>query len=230
MTGRPTRVGVLGCASIAERRVLPALRRADGLEPVAVASRDGAKAARFGCRAVTGYRDLLDDPDIDAVYVPLPTGLHEEWTEYALRAGKHVLVEKPLATDARAAARLFALAREGGLVLMENLMFVHHGLHRAVRRILDEGTIGTVREMTAEFGIPQLAPDDIRWKPELGGGALLDMGVYPVRAAQMFLGGPLEVVGGARRYDTGHGVDVACSAVLVSPDGVPAPAHRRVRR
>ncbi|WP_406728601.1 Gfo/Idh/MocA family oxidoreductase [Streptomyces sp. GD-15H] len=224
--GGPVRIGVLGCASIAERRVLPALCRAEAVTLAAVASRDPAKAARFaerfGCEAAGGYAGLLDDPGIEAVYLPLPTGLHEKWAERALTAGKHVLVEKPLATGARGAARLFAQAREAGLVLMENLMFVRHSQHRQVAALVESEIIGELREMTAEFGIPPLPDDDIRYARGLGGGALLDMGVYPVRAAQFHLGGPLDVAGGVRRFDTARGVDLSCTAVLVSPNGVPA--------
>ncbi|MGW6560519.1 Gfo/Idh/MocA family protein [Streptomyces hydrogenans] len=222
----PVRIGVLGCASIAERRVLPALGLAAEIELAAVASRDPAKAARFaerfGCAAAAGYEELLDDPGIEAVYLPLPTGLHERWAERALAAGKHVLAEKPLTTSERATARLYDTARAAGLVLMENLMFVRHRQHREVAALVASGAIGEVREMTAEFGIPPLPEDDIRHVAALGGGALLDMGVYPVRAAQFHLGGPLDVVGGVRRYDPVRDVDVSCTAVLVSPAGVPA--------
>ncbi|MFJ9584784.1 Gfo/Idh/MocA family protein [Streptomyces acidicola] len=226
MTAPALRTGVLGCASIAWRRVLPAFARTPEVELVAVASRDAHKAEtfarRFSCEAVTGYGGLLDRPDIDALYLPLPTGLHLEWAARALRAGKHVLVEKPMATTRAETAELLGLARERGLVLMENLMFVHHSQHRTVRALVDDGTIGEIREFTAEFGIPPPAPSDVRWAPELGGGALLDMAVYPVRAARLFLGFGLSLVGAVLRIDPVRRVEVAGSVLLVSDEGVPA--------
>ena len=220
------RVGVLGCASVALRRMLPALGEADGVTLTAVASRDPARARdvarRFGCAAAGGYDDLLDRPDIDAVYVPLPTGLHAEWVRRALAAGKHVLAEKPLTTDHDTALSLVEQARKAGLLLLENFMFLHHSQHAAVRRLVADGRIGELRVCTAHFGIPPLAANDVRYRPDLGGGALLDVGVYPIRAAQLLLGDELEVVGAVRRTDPARGVDVGGHALLSTPSGVTA--------
>lgn len=222
MSGAPVRVGVLGCADIATRRVLPALAAEPGTELRAVASRDGARAAevagRYGCAAVTGYPALLERSDIDAVYVPLPVALHAEWVERALRAGRHVLAEKPLTTGAERTAELAALAGARGLVLMENFMFLRHRTHRRVRE-LAAGTVGELRTFEAAFTIPPPAGGDIRYRRDLGGGALLDIGVYPLRAAQLFLGPRLDVVGAALREDPRHGVDVAGTALLRNPRG-----------
>lgn len=187
------RIGVIGCAAIARRRMLPAMRAHPGIEIAAVASRDAAKAAdtaeQFGCRPVTGYEKLLALDEVQAVYVPLPAALHEQWIEAALAAGKHVLAEKPLTTDPVRTRRLMDLARARGLTLMENVMFVHHSRHAAVKRLVGEGAIGELRAFQASFTIPALPGDDIRYRPELGGGSLYDVGVYPVRAAVHFLGG-----------------------------------------
>lgn len=219
------RFGVLGCADIASRQLIPALDRA-GLPLVAVASRDPDKAARvadrFGCSAVAGYQQLLDRTDIDAVYIPLPVALHVPWAAAALLAGKHVLVEKSLTTDAVAARDLAKLAEKAGLLLMEDFMFLRHSSHRAVRELIEAGQIGEPRMFEAWFGIPPTDPGGIRYAAGLGGGALPEVGTYPVRAAQLYLGDAPEVVGAALRHDPGCGVDVAGSALLRDADGMTA--------
>jgi NDP-hexose-3-ketoreductase len=218
------RVGVLGAGRIALDRMVPALLRTPTVKVVAIASRDAARAARaatrFGVEAVHGYPELLKRDDVDAVYVPLPPALHAPWTRAALEAGKHVLVEKPLATCARDAREVADLAESLGLVLMESFMFLHHSQHATVRRLLDENRIGELRAMTADFGFPPLPATDIRYRPELGGGALLDAGVYPLRAAQLFLGSDLTVLGATLHTDAATQVDVAGAALLRAPGGV----------
>ncbi|WP_327429426.1 Gfo/Idh/MocA family protein [Streptomyces sp. NBC_01236] len=220
----PLRIGVLGCADIARRRMLPAMAAAEGVEIAAIASRDTDRARRlaqrYGARAVHGYAALLERDDVDAVYVPLPAALHARWTEAALRAGKHVLAEKPLTTDPVTTAELLALARASGLVLMENVMFVHHPQHETVRGWIADGLIGEVRAFRAEFAIPRLPDQDIRHSAELGGGALLDTGVYPVRAALHFLGDELRVLNAVLHSTPGRSVDIAGAALLSAPGGV----------
>ncbi|MGB3443761.1 MAG: Gfo/Idh/MocA family oxidoreductase [Actinophytocola sp.] len=220
---RPVRIGLLGCADIAWRRTLPVIRAEPAAELVAVAARDTDKAKvfaeEFGGKVVSGYQALLDSPDVDAVYVPLPAGLHREWIVRAFDAGKHALVEKPLTTRSEDTAEVFALARARGLTLMENLTFVRHGLHSAVADLVDAGEIGDLRSVHGVFGFPPLNPRDIRYRPDLGGGALLDAAVYPLSAARMFLGPELEVVAATLTEDPECGVDVAGSALLCSADG-----------
>ncbi|MFF3018291.1 Gfo/Idh/MocA family protein [Streptomyces sp. NPDC057939] len=223
----PVRIGVIGCADIARRRMLPALRAASGIELVAVAARDAARARETadeaGCEAVTGYGALLARPDIDAVYVPLPAALHAEWVEAALRAGKHVLAEKPLTTDLAETRRLLDLAGSAALVLRENVMFVHHSQHAAVRSLVHGGAIGELRAFRAEFTIPRLPDTDIRYDAALGGGALWDTGVYPVRAALHFLGDRLEAEGAVLVAGVpSRSVDTAGTALLRTPEGVTA--------
>jgi NDP-hexose-3-ketoreductase len=220
------RLGVLGCADIARRRMLPAAVAAPDVELVAVASRDSAKAdrtaAEFGCRPVVGYAELLKRDDVDAVYVPLPAALHAEWVEAGLRAGKHLLAEKPLTTDLARTAELVVLARALGLALWENVMFVHHSQHREVRRLLASGAIGEPRFFRSAFAVPRRPKDDIRHRADLDGGALWDTGVYPLRAAQYFLGGQLHTVGATRMVDPQTAVDICGAALLRSRDGVSA--------
>ncbi|MBD0842317.1 Gfo/Idh/MocA family protein [Streptomyces sp. TRM68416] len=216
------RVGVLGCADIARRRMLPAFAAQPLVDLTAVASRDLAKARSFtepyGCAAVQGYERLLARPDIDAVYIPLPTAMHAEWTVRALEAGKHVLCEKPCVTGPDAAARVVAAARRRGLLVMESFMFLHHGQHARVRELLRDGAIGELREITAEFGIPG--------PPQAAAGAavssLLETGVYPLRAARLFAGGRLEVLGAALTPSPAAGGDLAGGALLRSAAGVTA--------
>ncbi|WP_109002366.1 Gfo/Idh/MocA family protein [Streptomyces rishiriensis] len=223
---RRVRLGLLGCADIAWRRTLPAAAAEPLVELVAVASRDQDKARRFAERfagaPVDGYRALLARDDVDAVYIPLPAGLHARWIEAALRAGKHVLAEKPLTTDAATTQRLVELARSRGLLLMENFMFTYHAQHEAVRKLVADGAIGELRAFFGAFTIPELPADDIRHQPLLGGGALLDVAGYPVRAAELFLGDGLEVVGAVLRHSPERGVDLGGAALLRTASGVSA--------
>ncbi|MFC7896692.1 Gfo/Idh/MocA family protein [Streptomyces sp. NPDC057381] len=225
----PLRLGLLGCSDIAARRTLPALLRTPQLRLTAVAARDPGRAAgyaeRFGGTPAASYEDLLARPDVDAVYLSLPTLLHAHWAERALTAGKHVLVEKPLAATGADARRLFALAGERGLVLLENFMFLHHGTHRKVTEVLATGAVGPVRAVSAAFTIPPRPDDDLRHDPLLGGGALLDNGVYPLRAALRFLGCGLTVAGASLRHSRRFGVDLSGAVLLTAPDG--ASAHLR---
>ncbi|MCX4591819.1 Gfo/Idh/MocA family oxidoreductase [Streptomyces sp. NBC_01549] len=223
---RPVRIAVLGCAAIARRRMLPAFEASPHTQVTCVASRNGRRAAelagQYGCAAVDGYEAALADAEADAVYVPLPAALHATWVEKALLAGKHVLAEKPLTLHRRKTAELGALARERGLALMENVMFVHHAQHERVRQLVADGVIGELRTFQAMFTVPRLPDGDIRFDPGLGGGALTDTGVYPVRAALHLLGAGLQVVGSSLTRGVGFTVDTAGAALLRSPQGVTA--------
>nr|WP_229880315.1 Gfo/Idh/MocA family oxidoreductase [Streptomyces viridiviolaceus] len=222
---RALRMGVIGTANIAIRRILPVLAAHDRVDLVAVASRDKARAERvgavFGCRGVGDYAALLESEDLDAVYIPLPPGMHHEWALRALRSGKHVLVEKPMSDAYEKTLELISTASELGLVLAENFMFLHHSQHAAVAAMLD-GAVGELRQFSGTFAVPPLAPDSFRYQAGLGGGALLDVGVYPLRAAQLYLAGELEVLGACLRVDEATGVDVAGSVLLSDARGVTA--------
>ncbi|WP_320782572.1 Gfo/Idh/MocA family oxidoreductase [Streptomyces sp. CRN 30] len=222
-SGPPLRVGVLGASSVAVRRMLPALREVPDTVVTAIASREREKAERIaadvGCEAVHGYERLLERHDIDAVYVSVPNSRHYTWANAALEAGKHVLSEKPLTTGSADTGALARVAVERGLVLRENLAFVHHGLHRRVAELVAQGRLGELRHVDAAFCFPPLPAHDVRYRPELGGGALLDAGIYPVRLAQYFLGDDLTVAGAVLHDDPALGVDVAGSAVLAASAG-----------
>ncbi|MFC3894368.1 Gfo/Idh/MocA family protein [Lentzea rhizosphaerae] len=222
---RRVRLGVVGCADIARRRMLPAFAGLSDVDIVAVASRDGEKAGKvaadYGCEAVTGYEKLLG-MDLDAVYVPLPAAHHAVWIERALRAGKHVLAEKPVTPSLEETADLVAQARERGLVLRENFLFPFHSQHHEVRRLVLAGAVGEVRAFEAAFTIPPRPSGDIRYRKDLAGGALLDVGVYPLKAAMLMLGPGLQVLGANLKVDATYGVDVSGSVLLRAPGGVTA--------
>ncbi|AVZ73100.1 oxidoreductase [Streptomyces lunaelactis] len=220
------RIGVMGCADIAWRRTLPAMAGNPAVEIAAIASRSKSSAVeftdRFGGVPLEGYESLLDQDGLDALYIPLPGLLHAEWVERALRAGKHVLVEKPMTGSHAETVRLVELARASGLVLLENYMFLHHSQHEAVRRTLADGAIGELRGFSSTFTIPPKPAGDIRYQSEVGGGPFLDFGGYPVRAAQYFLGSELRVVGAVFRHHEEHRVAMSGSVLLCTPDGIPA--------
>jgi dTDP-3,4-didehydro-2,6-dideoxy-alpha-D-glucose 3-reductase len=224
MTSPPAvRFGVLGCSSVAWRRTLPAIAASSDCELAAVASRDPDKAARFAAQFscdAEDYESLLARSDLDAIYLPLPPALHATWGSEVLRRGMHLLCEKPIAVTALQARDLIRLAGERRLVLRENFAFLHHEQHARVRELVAAGELGVIRSFTAAFCFPPLPDTDIRYDPVLGGGALLDAGVYPLRAAQLLLGNDLTVVGASLVTDTERGVDLAGQVQVVSAAGV----------
>ncbi|HZU17304.1 MAG TPA: Gfo/Idh/MocA family oxidoreductase [Candidatus Dormibacteraeota bacterium] len=222
------RWGILGAAWVADRALLPAFREARGSEPLAIAARDPERArelaARHGVpRVHPGYEALLADPEVDAVYLPLPNSLHRGWTLRALEAGKHVLCEKPLALDAGEAREMAAAARDCGRLLMEAVMY---RFHPAMSELVASLAGARLRFLQAAFGFPLDAaarPDNYRLRPELGGGALLDVGCYLVDLARWLLGEPEQVDAVWHRGPTG--VDLSCTAVLGFPGGAQAALH-----
>jgi len=217
------KIGVLGCANIARRSVIPAIKSIAEYDLVAIASRTQTKAAEFGiefnCEAVEGYQNLLDREDIDVIYMPLPTGLHEEWVIKALEAGKHILIEKSLAMNYESAKRMVDLARQKGLLIMENFMFLYHGQHQFVKELIDKGEIGALRCFRSSFGFPPLDGDNFRYNAALGGGSLLDAAAYTVRASQLFLGSDIWVEG-ATLSNINTEVDLFGGAFLKSENGM----------
>jgi D-xylose 1-dehydrogenase (NADP+, D-xylono-1,5-lactone-forming) len=196
---RPLRWGILSPARIADD-VLPGLLSSTRNQPVGVASRDPQRAKsfakRFGLdRMYASYQSLLEDPDIDCVYIPLPNSLHGEWVRQAINNGKHVLCEKPLVTTAAEAQELFALADSQGVHLAEAFMFRHHPKTHALRDLVQSGALGAIHTVRSSFNFMTEAPeDDIRFRSELGGGALRDVGSYCVSLSNLLLGeAPVEV-------------------------------------
>ncbi|MFP4472184.1 MAG: Gfo/Idh/MocA family protein [Bacteroidales bacterium] len=211
-------IAVMGCASIAQRMMIPAIKAVPGWNLLAVASRTQEKAEafarQFGCEAVTGYKNLLNRKDIDAVYLPLPTGLHHEWIMKLLKAGKHVLAEKSIAYNYQSAKEMVVLARSKNLVLMEDYMFQYHSQHDFVFELLDRKEIGDVRVFRAGFGFPPLPEGNFRYDDQTGGGALLDAAGYTVRAVHFVLGDNFRVKAANLHTDARTGTNTMGSAFL----------------
>lgn len=218
------RIGVLGCANIAERSVIPAIESTPGYELVAVASRTKEKANsfadKFGCEAVAGYRNLIDRDDLDVIYIPLPTGLHEEWVIAALNAGKHVYVEKSLATTYGSAKKMVEKAKEKKLLIMENFMFPYHQQTSFVKKMLEDNIIGDLRSFRSTFSFPLLPADNFRYNKSLGGGVLMDAAAYTLKASQVFLGDGLLVIASTLNMLEAYEVDMYGSAYLRTEAGV----------
>ena len=190
MSDDPIRWGILGTAGIAESSFLPALRQAGDGVAVSVASRDDAHARSWAAehdvaRGVGGYEDVVADPEIEAIYVPLPNGLHAEWTIAALEAGKAVLCEKPLCVTPEETGRVLATTDAASVPLWEAFVFPFHQQIERVHDALAGGQIGEVREIASRFHFALDDPRDIRLSAELGGGSVFDVGCYPIRLARL---------------------------------------------
>ncbi len=196
---KPLNIGVIGCAQIARRSVIPAIQQLPDLfKLIGVASRSESTALpfaeQFGVTPFVGYETLLEFADLDAVYIPLPNGLHAEWIEKALNRGLHVLVEKSLACTVTDVTRLNQLAASKNLALVENFQFRCHPQLKAIQDILESGRIGQLRCVRSSFGFPPFSDaDNIRYDHALGGGALLDAGAYTLKVSQIILGSDLTV-------------------------------------
>jgi predicted dehydrogenase len=204
----PLRVGVLGAAKIAPAALIKPARKVEEVEVAAIAARDRAKAARFAAKhgiskVHDSYQALIDDPGIDAIYNPLPNGLHGRWTIAALEAGKHVLCEKPFTANADEAEAVAAVADRSGLVVMEAF---HYRYHPFVNRILEitRAELGTIRRVETWMIIPLPSRTDIRWQLDLAGGSTMDVGCYTIHLLRTLAGEEPEVVrASARERSTG---------------------------
>ena len=219
------RWGVLSTASIALGKVIPGMRRAERCELLAIASRDAERsrlaAAAHGIpRAYGSYEALLADPDVDAVYIPLPNHLHAMWAMAAARAGKHVLCEKPLAMTAAEARSIVDACSDAGVLLMEAFMYRQHPSWVAARDIVDSGRIGQLRAVNSWFSYFNDDPANIRNIREAGGGALYDIGCYSVNLSRMLFGGEPTRVSAALERDAVSGVDTLTSGILEFATGV----------
>ncbi len=220
------RWGIVSTANIGVRKVIPATQKAERCEVVAIASRDGERAAETAAelgipRAHEGYEALLADPDVDAVYIPLPNSEHAEWTIAAARAGKHALCEKPLAMTAAEAEEMVRACATEGVLLMEAFMYRLHPSWVSVRELVASGRIGRLRAVQSWFSYFNDDPRNIRNVPELGGGALYDIGCYCINLSRMLLGAePTAIEGSVMRDETG--TDVLTSAILAFDEDVAA--------
>jgi len=216
--------GILGTANIGIKRVIPAIQAGERGVVGAIASRDADKAAataaRFGIpRSYGSYEALLADPGVEAIYNPLPNHLHVEWTVKALDAGKHVLCEKPIALDASEAQAMVAARDRSGRRVIEAFMVRHHPQWQRVRELVRAGRIGTVRTLQSAFTFPMRDPNNVRNVPEYGGGALYDVGCYPIVTARYVFGTEPERAVALVHREAARGVDQATSGMLAFPGG-----------
>lgn len=209
MTERPVRWGVLGAAKIAREWLCPAIHNSEDGVLAAIASRSdrGVALARRYPRVKLHdeYEVLLADPEVDAIYIPLPNNQHVGWTEKCLRAGKHVLCEKPIAMEAAEIDRLIAARDETGRLAAEAFMVVHHPQWARAREIVASGEIGELRQVQGAFSFFNDDPANIRNRPEDGGGALRDIGVYPCVVTRFVTG--REPVAARSRIEWENGID-----------------------
>jgi len=212
------RWGMIGCGKIGHA-LATAIRNSDLGVLRAVASRDLAKAQEWAQkyeveRAYGSYDELLADADVDAIYNPLPNSMHLEWTVKAAQAGKHILCEKPLASDAEEGQQIADACRENGVLLMEAFMWRHHPQQARVKEILGSGKIGEIKLVRAGFSYYLEQCDNIRWSKPLAGGALMDVGCYCVNASRfIFEEEPIAVIGAAA-FDPDYEVDSTTTGVL----------------
>ena len=219
---RAVKWGILSTAGINDLFIAGA-RRSSAVELVAVASRDRARAEAYARergieRAHGSYENLLADPDVEVVYIPLPNSLHVEWSVRALEAGKHVLCEKPLSRRTADVERAFDAAEREGLVLMEAFMYRHHPQTSRLIELIDQGSIGRLRLVRAEFSFAAHDAANIRLSAALDGGALMDVGCYCVSGARLIAGEPERV--SAEQTIGGDGVDIVFAAAMRFPGDI----------
>jgi len=220
------RIGVLGAARIAPRAIVKPARTVPGTSVDAIAARDPRRARAFAARhgidrVHDDYATLLADPELDAVYIPLPNHLHAQWTLAALAAGKHVLCEKPFTANAEEARRVANAAESSGLVVMEAFHYRYHPLMARVLEVLADGELGAVRQVAASLCFPLARPWDIRWRLDLAGGATMDAGCYPIHCMRTLAQSLVEpTVVSAEAKLRARGVDRAMTATFRYPGGM----------
>jgi predicted dehydrogenase len=193
MTNSPIRLGILGAAAIVPMALTWPAKKVPEIQVTAVAARDPQRAEKFARRnhiphVHKTYQDLFDDPEIDAIYNPLPNGLHAEWTIKALRAGKHVLCEKPFSSNAKEAVEMGNAAKETGKVLYEAFAYRTHPLTAHMKQVMHSGDIGKIQKIEARFGFLNPNLSNIRYRYDLAGGAQMDAGCYPVSMVRFLMG------------------------------------------
>lgn len=235
------RIGIICPSEIAFRRFLPSLKQADDFKYIGVAiankeefagatdeilAKERNKAQKFvdsyGGKIFEGYETLITSNEIDAIYLPLPPALHFKWAEKALLCGKHVFVEKPSTTCLKDTQRLITIAKENGLALHEDYMFVFHNQIDAINDIVRSGELGEVRLYRITFGFPRRDARDFRYNRALGGGALLDAGGYTMKYATTLLGMSGKLVTATANYLPDFKVDMYGSATMVNDEGTVA--------
>jgi predicted dehydrogenase len=222
------RWGILSTAKIGVRAVIPAIQQSSNGIVVAIASRDAQTAQQIAQslnipRALGSYDALLDDPEIDAIYIPLPNHLHKEWSIRAMARGKHVLCEKPFALNAAEVDEMIAAARQHRRVLMEAFMYRFHPQFALAQKLIAESAIGALKTIRAAFCFNiRGRPNDIRLKKEMGGGALMDVGSYCVNMARLITSAEPLAVQASAIFGASSQVDETLAAILRFPNDVVA--------
>lgn len=227
MAVKKVRWGIMSTASIAKRSVIPGIQESERNEVVAVASRSLENAQAFAGEleipnAYGSYEALLNDPDIDAVYIPLPNHLHKTWTIKAAEAGKHVLCEKPIALDAEEAAEMADACKKANVILAEAYMYRHQKRYEAIKERIKAGEIGEVRGIHGVFTFNGAGDKgNIRFTKEWGGGSIYDVGCYPISAARFLLDEEPAAVTAHAFFSPEHGdVDMMASGMMEFSNGV----------
>lgn len=220
------KIGILGCAKVAEKYAIGAFQAIPNAEVVSVASRDSAKAeewaGRFGIKECSDYDGLIANPAIDALYVPLPIGLHKEWAIKAASNRKHIICEKSLAENLAAVKEIVDACRNNDVVLYENFMCDFHPQHQKILSLIGEGRIGKLFLFNGNFGFPLTDKKNFRFNKLLGGGALNDAGAYTVFMARKIFENEPTTVTCALFYDKESGADINGTALLEFPNEMTA--------
>lgn len=228
MANNQLRVGILGAARIAPKALVDPARATGAFEVVRVAARDESRAAEFAAtndipHVSATYADLIDADDIDVVYNPLPMSLHAEWSIAALQAGKHVLCEKPFASNADEAQAMVDVASETGMILGEAFHYWYHPLFQRVLALVNDGVIGDVERLDADFAI-RIAQPDLRWQWETSGGSTMDLGCYPLHWVRSVMASEPTVVA-ATCEEGPERIDASLTAELAFDGGATARVH-----
>lgn len=212
------RFGILGCADIAKRRAIPALKKIDTIDLVGIASRDSNKAktfcSEFGIKKAYTYDELIEADDIDAIYVPLPVGLIKEWAIKAANTGKHVICEKSISGNFDSVKKIVDVCKKNKVVLFENFICDYHPQHAKVYDLIKNGELGETFVFQGNFGFNLVDKSNIRYSKELAGGSLNDAGAYTVFMASKFFGEPISLTS---KLIFKNGIDIQGSVMLEFP-------------
>jgi len=241
-------IGIIGPSEIALRRFLPALHKLNDFKYIGVAIANEMEWASdsvskqsnlekiykvekdkasqfidgFGGKVFESYTEMIHSNEIDAIYLPLPPALHYKWASIAIKAGKHVLIEKPSTVSLNETKDLIRLAKQKNVALHENYMFVYHNQLDQINNIIKSGKIGNVRLYRMSFGFPRRASNDFRYNKVLGGGALLDCGGYTLKYAAMLLGDSVKILCAQSNFINEFDVDISGSATLINDQNITA--------
>lgn len=227
MEKKTVRWGILGCSGIGKSRTIPGLLACENAELYAIAGRNEEKLKAYAepfapKKLYTDYQALIDDENVDAVYLPLPNGLHMEWVEKAAKAGKHILCEKPMALTEEQVREMFAAAKANGVLLEEAYAYRHAQLAQKVKEIVDSGAIGRIRYLESKHSTFDTNRSGIRYQKGNGGGAVYDVTCYNVSLASYLLGKDPEDMSVYCGFDKETGVDTSDAVMLRYEEGVTA--------